>query len=95
VETTTPAPLGQPFVVAGAVSQIPAIGTNPNVVRFGTGRAETSRNTGTSWVLYAAYLEDLTVSGRTYAQAHAAFLDDYPTSVAAGDTWTAPGTLVS
>lgn len=51
-----------------------------------------------SWVLYRFYFEDLTVSGRTYAQADA---DDYAAYNIAfgaggkfyGDTYTAPATL--
>lgn len=51
-----------------------------------------------SWCLYRAYVEDLTVSGRTYAQVDALDLAAYTTAFASGgrfygDTLTAPATL--
>lgn len=46
--------------------------------------ASIDQNKSSSTVLYQVYIEDLTVSGRTYAQAHAADLAAYTTAFAAG-----------
>ncbi|MBK8583877.1 MAG: hypothetical protein IPL86_19315 [Flavobacteriales bacterium] len=51
-----------------------------------------------SWVLYSYCIEDLTVSGRTYAQASAADYAAYQVAMGsggkfAGDAYTAPATL--
>ena len=47
------------------------------------------------WVLYSMYVEDLTISGQTYAQAHAKSQAVYDSrfgtgGIYAGDTWTIP-----
>lgn len=52
-----------------------------------------------SYITYGAYCEDLTVSGRTYAQAHAAVFERYTSAVKTpggryyGDAWTDPTTV--
>lgn len=52
-----------------------------------------------SWILYRTYLEDLTVSGRTYAAVDALDQEMYTTAVTTpggryyGDTWTDPATI--
>lgn len=52
-----------------------------------------------SYILYGAYGEDLTVSGRTYTQAHAAVFERYTSTVKTpggryyGDAWTDPTTV--
>lgn len=56
------------------------------------------RGSGQSCVLYRVYMEDLTVSGRTFAAVDALDNDDYTTAFAAGsryagDTWTDPTTI--
>lgn len=48
-----------------------------------------------SWVLYSLYIEDLTVSGQTYAQAHAKSQAVYDSrfgngGIYANDSWTTP-----
>ena len=55
---------------------------------------------GSSHILYGMYLEDLTVSGRTYGQAHAAIYGKAVQDVLTpggryyGDTWTDPATAI-
>lgn len=68
-ESTTPITADSPNNVSGAHSQIPAIGASPKFIfagHFNTDAAVV--NKGASWILYRVYLEDLTASGRTYAQ---------------------------
>lgn len=66
-ESATPIVLDSPINVSGAHSQIPALGTNADYVFAGHFNADLV-NVGASWILYRVYLEDLTISGRTYAQ---------------------------
>lgn len=51
-----------------------------------------------SWILYSLYVEDLTISGRSFATVNAIFKDRHDALFAAGgryadDTWTDPATL--
>ena len=61
--------------------------------------AKDSVNTAISDIIYGLYSEDLTVSGRTYAQAHAAVFERYTSTVKTpggryyGDAWTDPTTV--
>lgn len=75
--------------------------TSTNSVRdeiftIGSPSATAGRYAGCpSWALYSLYLEDLTISGQTYAEAHAKSQAVYDTrfgsgGVYANDTWTIP-----
>lgn len=81
---------------AGAADAITAVGTMMGFGNIGSGTALT--NQCPSDIFYRAYIEDLTVSGRTFAQVEA--LDEalWNTAFAAGgkfyaDTFTAPSTF--
>lgn len=55
-------------------------------------------NQAPSWILYRAYLEDLTESGRTYAEVDAIDTAEYvkafnPDGRYHDDLWTPPATL--
>ena len=92
----------QPFHVDVAQSSlILNTSTSTNSVRdeiftIGSPSATAGRYSGCpSWALYSLYLEDLTISGQTYAEAHAKSQAIYDIRFGAGgvyanDTWTIP-----
>lgn len=90
---------GSPFIVNGAMSQLAQGPSDNNVAIWTTGGGSGGQVIMPSWVLYRFYVEDLTVSGRTYAQADAADIDLYTTIMLTpggryyGDSWTSPATL--
>ncbi len=94
-ETATPAPLNTPFIVDGSVSKLPSVGTDINLVRFGTGPNADNVSSGLSWILYGAYIEDLTASGRSYDLVSRIFKRDFAPSKFTTDTYTNPSTLVT
>ena len=63
---------------------------------FSIGNISTSVYAGCpSWVFYSMYVEDLTISGQTYAEAHAKSQAVYDSrfgsgGIYSGDTWTIP-----
>ena len=75
----------------------------PSTFQLGAGMLSsytgaTYQNKQNSIILYRAYIEDLTVSGRTYAEVDALDYALYQSAFAAGgryadDTWTDPATL--
>ena len=76
------------------------IGTDPIALGVGTYSAwnALNYNAGASRIIYRAYIEDLTVSGRTYAEVEAIDYALYKEAFAPGgkfhgDTYTAPSTL--
>ena len=82
--------------VTGAMD--PATATASKSREFGWGRFRQSGSGFYSWVFYRYYLEDLTVSGRTYAEADAADLALASKAFGAGgryagDTFTDPAAL--
>lgn len=91
--------VGTPFIVNGAMSQLAPAPDGDTIILWTTGGGSGGQVVMPSWVLYRFYVEDLTESGRTYAQADAADLDYYSTVVQTpgnryyGDSWTNPGTL--
>lgn len=91
--------LGERFIVNGA-RQIPVpVSTSSAQIMWTTGSSGWSNVRSPSWVLYRYYLEDLTVSGRTYAEADQIDYDLYSAEVMSpggryyDDTWTDPSTL--
>lgn len=76
------------------------VGTDPIALGVGTYSAwnALNYNAGASRIIYRAYIEDLTVSGRTYAEVEAIDYALYQEAFAPGgkfygDTYTAPSTL--
>lgn len=88
--------VGTPFIVNGAMSQLAPAPDGDTIILWTTGGGSGGQVVMPSWVLYRFYVEDLTESGRTYAQADAADLDYYSTVVQTpgnryyGDSWTSP-----
>lgn len=73
-------------------------GASTKAREFGWGRYRGSTSGHFSWIFYRFYMEDLTVSGRTYAQADAADLTLKGEAFGAGgryanDTFTDPATI--
>lgn len=76
---------------------------NPTTFQLGSGALSsftgaTYRNKQNSIIIYRAYIEDLTVSGRTYAEVDALDYSLYQEAFAVGgkffgDTWTDPATM--
>lgn len=70
------------------------------IVRWTNGHQESGSVRNASWILYNHYIEDLTVSGRTYAQVQKLYADSYTKEVLTlggryyGDTYTDPATVV-
>ena len=96
-ESATPAALNAPANINAAHSSITAPGSNPNYVFAGHYDANTV-NKGASWILYRVTLENLRVSGRTYADAAAQDLALFNAATGSGgryngDTFTAVVTL--
>lgn len=95
-------PIPGPFLMDLATSSVPAGWpgglTAPALNFFGPYGASV-HHLSPSYVIYAIYIEDLTVSGLTYAQAHAkmqAFVTaqvETPGGMYYGDTNTAPSTV--
>lgn len=90
-----------PIVRNVGVSQVSGV-MNPAAAtkarEFGWGRYRGSASGHFSWIFYRFYMEDLTVSGRTYAQADAADLTLKSQAFGAGgryanDTFTDPATI--
>lgn len=85
-------------VAFGALGYTPSVGADGAV---GVNRAlpnTSNKDTTASWVLYRFYLEDLTVSGRTFAQVEALDAAMYAEALGAGgrysgDTFTNPSTI--
>ncbi|ADD81002.1 gp004 [Rhodococcus phage ReqiPoco6] len=90
-----------PIVRNVAVSQVTgamSTGAATKAREFGWGRYRNNASGHFSWVFYRFYMEDLTVSGRTYAQADAADLALKNAAFGAGgryanDTFTDPTTI--
>lgn len=89
------------FFTAVGASESPSTPFNPisPVLRFGAGQAG-DVNILPSRVFYRGYIEDLTVSGRTYAQVEAIDYAEYTTEVLTaggryyGDVWNDPATVL-
>jgi hypothetical protein len=96
-ESATPAVLETPININGAHSVITAPGSSPEYV-FAGHYNSTTLNKGASWILYRLTLENLTVSGRTYADAAAQDLSLFNAKTGSGgryngDSHTAVSTL--
>lgn len=86
-----------------ATSAVSGTGPAANPIRLGVGSFDgwaysATRNKQASKIIYRAYIEDLTASGRTWAQADAIDYALYQAAFAVGgkfygDTYTAPATL--
>lgn len=90
----------EPFIINGAMSSIPGTpSTSQTLAIWQTGPSTGGNVVQPSWVLYRLYIEDLTVSGRTYAEVDALDAAQYNADVltAGGrynaDTYTDPLTL--
>lgn len=87
-----------PASEASIVSSLLGIGNTGNNNTYTSGAA-TARTRWPSWVIYRVYVEDLTVSGRTYQQVHDIDYALYQKHVLTeggryyGDTFTDPSTL--
>lgn len=97
-ESATPVPLDTPVNVNGAHSAVTSPGTSPVFVVMGTENIGSAVNKAASWVLYHVRLEDLTVSGRSYAQAAELDQIEFEQAFKAGaryhgDTYAAVSTL--
>ncbi|MDV8070780.1 hypothetical protein R4P64_30085 [Rhodococcus sp. IEGM 1366] len=98
-ESATPAVVDSPISINGAHTAIVAPGTNPAYVFAGHYNTDAAIvNKDASWILYSLWLENLTVSGRTYAQCAAQDLALFNAKVGVGgryngDTHTAVSTL--
>jgi hypothetical protein len=98
-ESATPIATGVPQVVAGAVSGLTSVSATDNpIIQFGVADLACLVNVAPSGVLYRVYLEDFTVSGRTYSEVEAADLAEFATAFGvggryAGDTHTAVSAL--
>lgn len=89
-----------PFLVTGAVSQLTGTpSTSETLVRWQFGSSEGGQVKMPSYVMYRFYVEDLTVSGRSYAEVDALDLSLYTAAVTTsggryeGDTFTDPLTI--
>ena len=96
VGTTAKSDTG-PAMWAGAVSDFTAIADiSSSSIIWNDSKATTTNTNGASTIFYRAYVEDLTVSGRTYAQVQALDYAEFTKQVltAGGryynDTFTAP-----
>lgn len=99
-ESATPAPLDTPHLIAGAHSSINTPGTDQKFVYMGTGQTASLTNKTASWILYRVYVEDLTVSGRSYAQVNALDQAEYDKAFGAGgrfagDTYSSPAAVLA
>ena len=87
-----------PTTEASIVTSLLGIG-NTGVNNTYQGVAVTTKTRWPSWVVYRVYVEDLTVSGRTYQQVHDIDYALYEKHVLSeggryfGDTWTSPAVL--
>ncbi|MCF0074487.1 hypothetical protein LZD49_28640 [Dyadobacter sp. CY261] len=91
------------YIASGVAGSPPAAGSRSNIYfQFKIGSkfpwATTETNKAASLILYRLYIEDLTVSGRTYAQADLADTNFYNEAFGSGgrfngDSFTSPSTL--
>lgn len=88
------------FRVSGEFANLAGTpGTSDLLVRWTNGHQQSGTVVNASWVLYSYYVEDLTVSGRTYAQVDALRSAAYTADVLTaggryyGDTFTDPLTV--
>lgn len=97
VESATPVALDAPQRITGSHSAINTVGADPTFLLMGNyNNAQFNKNA--SWVLYRAYIEDLTVSLRSAAQIEAIDQQLYSAAFGSGgryngDTHTAVSTL--
>lgn len=86
-------------IVLGAGPRAEGIGASGNTASFSISPSSTSPNQAASYVLYRCYMEDLTVSGRTYAEVDAIDQELFTLAVLTpggryyGDTFTDPATI--
>lgn len=97
-QSATTGPFLQNMAVSGMVGAAPVAARN-YLWCIGDGYGSSAPGVSSSQVFYRAYLEDLTVSGRSYATVDALDLAAYTAAIGTGgrynaDTYTAPSTVV-